>query len=93
MYDFKQNAVPGTKWVYVSLGALGTPSKGAKPAATPPGTTCVEPLGLKSPVATQLKIDRLPVVYVFDEKRKLSAYGRIDELPWLLSGVNRLIAP
>ena len=43
--DAARNPAPNTKWVYVSIGAIGPLPKGAKYAAAPPGTTCVEPLG------------------------------------------------
>ena len=93
LQDFKKNPAPDTKWVYVSLGAKVQLAKGAKPRAMPAGTTCVEPLGLKSPLAAQLKLTHLPYVLVLDENKNLSGYGRIDELPWLLAGTNRLIEP
>ena len=59
--------------------------------AAPPGTYCVEPLGLRSPLVAQLKLSQLPFVCVLDEKRQLNAFGRVDELPALLAGINRLV--
>ncbi len=93
LHDFKKNPAPNTKWIYVSVGEPAALPKGAKPHPAPPGTTCVEPLGRKSPLVEQLRLTQLPVVFVLDEKKQLSGYGRIDELPWLLAGTNRLIAP
>jgi hypothetical protein len=48
----------------------------------------LETLGLKSAVAQQLRISRLPAVYVLNEKKVLFGYGRIDDLPWLLAKSN-----
>jgi hypothetical protein len=62
-----------------------------KASAAPPGTFCVEPLGWRSPVAQQLKISSLPFVCVLDDKKNLNAFGRVDEIPALLAGINRLI--
>lgn len=62
-------------------------------SAAPPGTYCVEPLGWRSPVAQQLKISSLPFVCVLDDKKALNAFGRIDEIPALLAGINRLFEP
>ena len=93
LQDYKKNPRPNTSWIYVSVGALGDLPKGAKPRSLPPGTTCVESLGFRSPLAAQLRLTRLPWVLVLDEQKKLSAYGGLDELPSLLTGLNRLIAP
>ena len=93
LHDYKKNPEPNTKWIYVSMGSPAALPKGAKPLPAPPGTTWIEPLGLKSPLATQLRLTQLPFVLVLDEKKQLSGYGRLDELPWLLAGTNRLIAP
>lgn len=60
-------------------------------SAAPPGTYCVEPLGLRSAVAQQLKISSLPFVCVLDDQKHLNAFGRVDEIPALLAGLNRLL--
>ena len=60
-------------------------------SAAPPGTYCVEPLGLRSTVAAQLKLSSLPFVCVLDDRKRLNAFGRIDEIPALLAGINRLL--
>jgi hypothetical protein len=108
LYPYVQKAPPNTSWVYISLGAWTPPSPAAKgkananakagpPAlkasAAPPGTYCVEPLGLRSAVAQQLKISSLPFVCVLDDQKNLNAFGRVDEIPALLAGINRLIEP
>lgn len=64
-----------------------------KASAAPPGTYCVEPLGLRSAVAKQLKISSLPFVCVLDDKKNLNAFGRVDEIPALLAGINRVFEP
>jgi len=71
----------------------GPPISIAKASAAPPGTYCVEPLGLRSPVALQMNISSLPFVCVLDDKKNLNAFGRVDEIPALLAGINRLIEP
>jgi hypothetical protein len=93
LYDFKKKSTPSTKWIYVSLGALGTGAKGIKPLVSPPGTICVEPLGWQSPLVRRLRLNELPYVFVLDEKQQLSGYGRIDEIPALISGIGRPILP
>jgi hypothetical protein len=91
-------AAADTNWVYISLGAWTPPdpaAKGQKLAvraySAPPGTYCVEKAGLKSLVFESLKITQLPYAFVVDEKKYLSSYGRVDEIPALLAGINRLI--
>ena len=93
LHDFRKNVSPDTKWIYVSLGALGSLQKGSKANPAPAGTTCVEPLGWRSPVASKLQITQLPYVFVLDEKKQLSAYGRIDEIPALIAGIGRPALP
>ena len=100
LQDFSRKAPANTNWVFVSLGAWSRPApaaKGAKaavhPTLAPPGTYCVEPLGLHGPVATKLKISQLPFVCVLDDKKNLNAFGRIDEIPALLAGINRVFEP
>ncbi len=93
LQSFKQSPRPNTHWVYVSLGDLGAPPKGRKPLAAPAGTTCVEPLGWRSPIATKLQLTRLPYVLVLDERRRLSGYGRVEEIPALLAGIGRRLLP
>ena len=93
LHDYPKNPAPNTRWVYVALGTPPPLAKGAKPLVMPPGTNCVEPLALKSPLHAQLKLTQLPAVFVLDEAKKLSAYGRIDQLPWLLSGTGRPVLP
>jgi hypothetical protein len=75
---------------------LGTPAAlptGTKALLVPSGTTCVEPLGMKGPVAVQLKLSQLPYVFVLDEQKRLSGYGRPDEIPALMKGTTRLLEP
>lgn len=104
LYAHQKNAPAKTNWVYVSLGAWTPPPKAAsaaakakagppaiKASAAPPGTYCVEPLGMRSAVAQQLKISSLPFVCVLDDKKHLNAFGRVDEIPALLAGINRLV--
>lgn len=93
LHLFKQSAAPGIQWVYVSLGSLPAASTIGVKHAKPAGTTFEEPLGLKSPLATRLKITQLPCVYVFDEQKRLTGFGRIEDLPALLSQTRRLIEP
>lgn len=93
LQEYAKNPAPDTKWVYLSVGTLGPLPKGAKSAAAPPGTTCVEPLGWKSPVATTLHLSQLPYVFVFDGKKQLSGYGHVDEIPALIKGIGRPILP
>ena len=64
-----------------------------KGSAAPPGTYCVGPAGLGSSLVTQLKISSLPFVCVLDDKKNLNAFGRVDEIPALLNGIDRLIEP
>ncbi|MDP3072042.1 MAG: hypothetical protein Q8N18_17250 [Opitutaceae bacterium] len=92
LHDFRKNPTPDTRWVYIALGTPAALAPGKKPNAAPPGTLCVEPLGLRSPVAAQLRLNRLPFALVLDEQKRLSSYGRIDELPWMLSTTHRVIA-
>jgi len=93
LHAYKKNPLPNTKWVYISVGALDPPKKGRNSNAAPPGTTCVEPLGRGGPVASKLKVTQLPYVFVLDEKKQLSGYGRIDEIPALLAGIGRPALP
>ena len=93
LHDYKKNSSPNTKWVYISVGALGTPQNGRKANAAPPGVTCVEPLGWRSPVTAKLQVTQLPCVFVLDEKKQLSGYGRIDEIPALMAGIGRPVLP
>lgn len=100
LYEFFKKPPADTNWVYVSLGAWSPPARpvnGAKPAvkatAAPPGTWCVEPLGLRSPLVAQLKISSLPFACVLDERKNLNAFGRVDEIPAMLAGMNRLFEP
>ena len=62
-------------------------------STAPPGTYCVDHLGWKSPLVAQLKISQLPFVCVLDDKKNLNAFGRVDEIPALLAGINRLVEP
>ena len=75
----------------VGNGKSATPA--VRASAAPPGTYCVEPLGWKSPLVAQLKISQLPFVCVLDDKKNLNAFGRVDEIPALLAGINRLVEP
>ncbi|MGH7947305.1 MAG: hypothetical protein ACREF9_20220 [Opitutaceae bacterium] len=84
--DFRKLPPAAVNWVYIALGAA--PGQGTQLNAIVPGTLCVETLGLKSAVARQLKVSRLPAVYVLNEKKALFGFGRIDELPWLLAKSN-----
>lgn len=93
LHEQRRLATPDTTWVYVSVGALAPMAKGTAKTARPAGTTCVEPLGVRSPLLAQLKITQLPCVYVLDARKNLSGIGRIDELPVLLSRQRRLIEP
>ena len=93
LHDYQKNPAPNTRWVYVALGTPPPLAKGAKPLVVPPGTNCVEPLARKSPLHAQLKLTQLPAVFVLDEAKKLSAYGRIDQLPWLMSSTGRPVLP
>lgn len=78
-----------------SAAAANAAARAGPPAirasAAPPGTYCVEPLGLRSTVAAQLKLSSLPFVCVVDDRKRLNAFGRIDEIPALLAGINRLL--
>lgn len=93
LQEYKKNPAPNTNWVYLSIGALGPLPKGAKSAAAPSGTTCVEPLGWKSPLVAKLRLSQLPYAYVLDDRQRLSAYGRIDEIPALIKGIGRPVLP
>ena len=94
LHDYKKGGSPsGAAWVYISVGALGASARGVKSLAKPAGITCVDPLGLQSPLIAQLKLSQLPWVLVLDENKNLTGYGRIDELPWLLANMHRLIEP
>jgi hypothetical protein len=83
---FRRTPPAGVNWVYIALGAAPNPA--AQSGSVVPGTLCVETLGLKSTTAQQLKVSRLPAVYVLNEKKALFGFGRIDELPWLLARSN-----
>ena len=93
LHDYKKNPFPNTSWVYVSVGALGSMPAGKSRASAPPGTTCVETLGWRSPVVSQLRISELPYAFVLDEQKRLSGFGRIDEIPALLAGIGRPVLP
>jgi hypothetical protein len=93
LQDYKRNPRPNTQWIYVALGRPASLPKGATSFQAPAGLNCVEPLGAKSPLYEQLKLTSLPAVFVLDEAKKLSAYGRIDQLAWLLSGIGRPVLP
>lgn len=93
LHNFKKNPSPNTTWVYVSVGSPAALQKGGRSNAAPPGTTCIEPLGWKSPVMAKLKVTQLPYVFVLDEKKQLSGYGRIDEIPALIAGIGRRALP
>lgn len=93
LHDFKKNPAPNTRWVYVSLGEIGTLPPGKRATSAPPGTVCIEPLGWNSPLATRLRITELPCAFVFDEQKRLSGYGRIDEIPSLIAGIGRPALP
>ena len=81
---------PGSgKAIGVGNGKNAPPATRAN--AAPPGTYCVEPLGWRSPLVAHLKLSQLPFVCVLDEKKQLNAFGRVDELPALLAGINRLV--
>ncbi len=89
LHDYKKNPRPNTQWIYIAIGTPPPLAKGAKPWQKPPGLDCVEALGTKSPLYAQLKLTQLPAVFVLDEAKKLSAYGRIDQMPWLFTGIGR----
>ena len=59
----------------------------------PPGVTCVEAQGWKSPLVAQLQVSRLPYVFVLGPGAVLSGYGTIDQLPELLNGIGRPVIP
>ena len=80
-----KGAPSGTQWVYLSLGAFNPIPADAKARGTPTGTYCVEPLGMRSPVAEQLKISSLPWVCVLDATGTVVGFGRPSELPALLT--------
>ncbi len=91
--DYKKNPTSNTTWIYVALGTPPPLAKGKKPSSAPPGTACIEALGLKSPLVAKLRLNQLPCAFVLDEQKRLSSYGRIDELPWMLKSTNRTLAP
>ncbi len=98
LHEFKRQPRSDTTWVYVSLGTppAAAPGKGkgrARTAAMPPGALCIEPLGWRSPLVEKLQLTQLPYVYVLDEHRRLSGYGRLDEIPALLAGIGRPALP
>ncbi|MBI5693187.1 MAG: hypothetical protein HZC55_24180 [Verrucomicrobia bacterium] len=93
LHDFKAKPLPNTKWVFISVGVPGDLPKGAKSTPVPSGSTCVESLGRASPIVARLKVDRLPYVFVLDEQRRLSGYGRVDEIPALIAGIGRPVLP
>jgi hypothetical protein len=81
--DAFRNAPPsGVNWVYIALGSA--PAQPGITTAVVPGPLCVDTLGSQGHVARELKVSKLPAVYVLDDKRTLFGFGRIDQLPWLL---------
>lgn len=78
-------APPGTQWVYLSLGAFTPVAADAKARGTPAGIYCVEPLGMRSPIAEQFKISSLPWVCVLDATGTVVGFGKPSELPALLT--------
>jgi hypothetical protein len=93
LQDFRKNPRPNTQWVYLSVGAIAALPKGTKGAALPPGLMCADAQGWRSPAVQKLKLGELPCVFVLDEKKQLSGYGRVDEVPALLAGIGRRALP
>jgi hypothetical protein len=91
--EFRERPPANTSWVFVSIGALGPARPGKGPGAVPHGTTCVEALGWNSPIVARLRVRQLPYVFVLDEAKQLSGYGRIHEIPALLAGIGRPALP
>ena len=92
--DQRRNPRPDTRWIYISIGALPEGPRSKKQTFSgPQGVFAAEASGWQSPLVAKVKLQSLPYVFVLDEKKNLSAYGRIDELPALFAGIGRPALP
>jgi hypothetical protein len=90
---FAQSPLPNTRWIYVAVGEPAETPKGKRRANAPPGTTCVEAKGWRSPLVKRLQITRLPYAFVLDDQARLSGYGGLEEISQLIAGIGRRILP
>ncbi len=91
--EFQKNPRPDTQWVYISVGEIGTNPKGRSDAKYPPGVIAVESANRKGPAMARLQPARLPYAFVLDEQKRLSGYGRVEEIPDLIAGIGRRAMP
>jgi len=87
--DFQKNPRPNTTWIYISVGELGPKPKGKAGPPLPPGFVAVESANRGGPAARLLQPTHLPFALVLDEQKRLSGYGRVDEIPALIAGIGR----
>jgi hypothetical protein len=71
--------------VYFCLEADLTKVKAARSAAPLPGIFCFEQSGLNSPEETYLGVLQLPYVYILNSQGVLTGFGRIQDLPALIT--------
>ena len=94
LHDYRRKPRPDTRWILVALGPLPPAAKGRRDFAAPAGALlCTEPLGWNSPLVSRLELAQLPYVFVLDDRRRVSGYGRLDDLPHLFAGIGRPALP
>lgn len=74
-----------SRWIYLGLGVSAAQATAARAKAPFAGTHCIDDGGTRSAVAQRLKVRSSPTVFVLNRRGELTGYGRVDELPTLLT--------
>lgn len=80
---------PGVTWIYLGLGVAEPEARLAAPRAPFAGTHCRDDAGPRSALAQRLAITASPTVFVLDRQGVVSGFGRVADLPELLSAATR----
>lgn len=86
---YKTMVPSDARWVYVALNSPASVAEVAKRLAPFPGTYCAELPQGTGPFTSALKIRHMPFVYVFGKDGTMAGYGRLEDLPALLTTAKR----
>lgn len=79
----------GVRWIYLGMPATAAQVNAVKAKAPFSGTHCIDDASATSAVAQHLKVRSSPTVFVLNRQGVLTGFGRVDELPALLTAAAR----